>query len=75
MNNIRVERYNTKLAIDRLVDADEAIEYYDMSRYGITKQLKDLHSLLIEVQRRSDDDISIGLLERALIIVEAQLNY
>jgi hypothetical protein len=75
MNNLRVERYNTKLAVDRLVNADESMEHYDACRFGVTKQLKDLHSILIEAQRRSDDDISIGLLERALLIVEAQLNY
>ena len=62
-------------AIDKLKDADDAVQYTERARYGMKRSLDEVHELLQEVQERVEEKRSQLLLQKALLIIEAHLDY
>lgn len=62
-------------AIDNLKDADEALSYADAASNGIVRNLQDIHKLLKEIRARTDDRVTLLLIEQCMLKIEAQLNY
>jgi hypothetical protein len=62
-------------AIDNIKDADDALAYTEAAGHGIVRSLNEVHRLLKEVHRRTDDELTLLLVEQAMLKVEAQLDY
>lgn len=58
-----------------LTDADTALEYRDNSLNGVVKQLTEVHALLVRAYTRVENEEALVLLDKALLKIEAQLDY
>ena len=63
-----------KNAIDNIKDGDEAMEYFNMCRHGITRTLHEVHYLLKDIELRTDDMPTLAALDKCKRLVEAQLD-
>ena len=61
--------------IDTVNDADTALEYWDMSRYGIVKTLDRLLDELRAIREKTNEVDTRKRVERLMLVLEAQLDY
>lgn len=69
------ESEHSNRRVDYLENAEDSIEYWENSRNGLVAQLEQAHKLITVARDRIDDSIALTLLNKALLKIEAQLNY
>jgi phage-related minor tail protein len=63
--------------VDTITSANEALEFWDCKTFGVTKQLKDVYSILSECYEQANDISSKELrlqLWTAMMKISAQLD-